>query len=83
MKEIAYAGSAVKELMAITQTHRARIVAKLKQYAREPTSLRNQVKMLKGVQALRLRVGEYRVIFSEDQARLLVLKIGHRREVYD
>lgn len=83
MKEIDYATSAVKELLAITQLDRTRIVAKLKQYARDPAGLRNQVKALKGIKAFRLRIGDYRIIFSEDQTRLLVLKIGHRRDVYD
>ena len=83
MKEIAYAGSALKELMAITSADRARIVAKLKQYASDPSSLRNQIKPLKGVNASRLRVADYRVIFSVEQTRILVLKVGHRRDVYE
>ena len=39
---------------------------------------------LKGVDAFRLRVGDYRVIYTFDQANgiLYLLAIGHRREVY-
>jgi len=83
MKEITYAGSALKALVAITSAERERIVAKLEQYARDPMSLRNQIRAMKGVRALRLRVADYRVIFTEDQNAILVLKVGHRREVYD
>jgi len=38
---------------------------------------------LKGLR--RLRVGDYRVIFQIDQSNkiVLVIKIGHRREIYD
>ena len=38
---------------------------------------------LKGLR--RLHVGDYRVIFQIDQSNkiLLVIKIGHRREIYD
>jgi len=31
---------------------------------------------------LRLRVGDYRVMFVEEPARINVHRIGHRREVY-
>jgi mRNA interferase RelE/StbE len=48
-----------------------------------PSALRNQIKPLKGVKALRLRVGDYRVIFTEEGVILLILKIGHRRDIYE
>lgn len=31
----------------------------------------------------KLRVGDYRVIFKLDKNNIVVLKIGHRKEVYD
>ena len=39
---------------------------------------------LKGVGAYKLRIGNYRVIydFSVESGRLLLLSVGHRREVY-
>ena len=42
------------------------------------------VKKLKGEDAYRLRVGDYRVLYEVHDKRLfvLVVKIGHRREVY-
>ena len=42
------------------------------------------IKKLKGDGAYRLRVGDYRVLYEVHDVRLLVLvvKIGHRREVY-
>ena len=83
MRTIGYARSAAKQLLAITSRDRYRIQAKLLQYAANPKSLANQVQALKGSPALRLRVGDYRVIFSDDGMVLLILKVGHRREVYD
>ena len=32
---------------------------------------------------MRLRVGDWRVIFYEDQETIVVAAVGHRREVYD
>jgi len=40
---------------------------------------------LKGVEAYRIRVGDYRIIneIKVDKLIVIVVKIGHRREVYD
>lgn len=67
----------------IAKVDRERILTKMRQYAADPWSLANQVSALKGVKALRLRVGDYRVVFTDDGTVVLVLKVGHRRDVYD
>ena len=78
-----YTATALKQLRKMDRTIAAKIVAKVEQYAADPASLANSVKALKGVDALRLRVGDYRVIFTEDGLILTVLKVGHRREIYE
>jgi mRNA interferase RelE/StbE len=48
-------------------------------------SLENNLKQLKGDKKIhRLRVADYRVIFEKKDAELviLVIRIGHRKEVY-
>ena len=57
--------------------------AKIDQLAADPDLLANTVKRLQGRPGFRLRVGDYRVIFTEDGTVLDVLAIGHRREVYE
>lgn len=48
-----------------------------------PAALAGQVRRLQGWSgALRLRVGDYRVIFTADGIVLQVLKVAHRRDVY-
>jgi len=61
---------------------RRRISEKVELYAANSVSLANQIKKLKGLDALRLRVGDYRVIFEQDDSALRIIKIGHRRDVY-
>jgi mRNA interferase RelE/StbE len=41
-------------------------------------------KKLRGVQDYRLRVGQYRILYSVDDGRrvIVVSAVGHRREVY-
>jgi mRNA interferase RelE/StbE len=66
--------------------HRAdaeRILSKVEAYAANPEALANKVKALQGSTALRLRVGEYRVIFEETEDEIVVTKIGPRGSVYE
>ena len=63
---------------------RNRIRAALLELATDPLANR-QVKRLVGTDALlRLRVGDFRVVFSIEQEELLILiiAIGNRRDVY-
>lgn len=83
MQAITYTRTALKQLRSIGAAEAKRVVAKVEQYAADPASLADQAKALKGVDAYRLGAGDYRVIFSEDATVLLVLKIGHRKEVYE
>ncbi len=57
--------------------------AKIDQLAADPDLLANNVKRLPGRPGFRLRVGDYRVIFTEDGTVLDVLAIGHHREIYE
>jgi mRNA interferase RelE/StbE len=41
------------------------------------------LKRLRGREGMRLRIGEWRVIFYEDQGNIIIAAVGHRREVYD
>jgi mRNA interferase RelE/StbE len=63
----------------------AAIVAKIEQYAADPSSLANNVKALQGAGAglRRLRVGDYRVIFDETDTVVAVIRIGPRGSVYE
>lgn len=40
------------------------------------------VKRMVGVDALRLRDGEYRVVFEETATALTIVAVGHRRAIY-
>ncbi len=59
-----------------------RIREKIEQYARNPAELANNVKRLKGREGLRLRIGDWRVIFDESAETVEVLVIGARGSVY-
>ena len=60
-----------------------RILEKIEVYALDPASQANNVKKLVGSTALRLRVGDFRVVFEETETEIIVTRIGPRGSVYD
>lgn len=81
-KKIAYSKQAIKTLSKLPANESNRIRAKLRQYADDATSQANNVKKLQGQNAYRLRVGDWRVIFDENDVVIEVIKIGARGDVY-
>jgi len=59
-------------------------MAKVAAYAADPSAQANNLKRLKGRPAIwRLRVGDYRVLFSEDRETIVVIDIGPRGSIYE
>ena len=83
MRPISYTRQALKALRKMPADMAERIIAKIEQYAEEPDSLSNKVKALKGREGIRLRVGDWRVIMSDEGVVLAVLEIGPRGSVYE
>lgn len=75
--------TAVRALAALPKAIQKRIARRIDALAHNPRP--PGVKVLHGGEGLlRLRVGDYRIIYRIEERRLviLVVKIGHRREVY-
>lgn len=84
MKQIAYSRDALKTLTRMPANTAKLIRSKIEQYAEEPASLGNNVKTLKGMDGqLRLRVGDWRVIFSETGEVIAIIKIAPRGGAYE
>ncbi|UOM37177.1 type II toxin-antitoxin system RelE/ParE family toxin [Acuticoccus sp. I52.16.1] len=83
MKTVTYLRDARRTLGRMPRTDRERIVAKIEQYARDPASLANNVRTLTGTAFLRLRVGDWRVIMSDEGEVLIIVKVGSRGSVYE
>jgi mRNA interferase RelE/StbE len=62
-----------------------RIRSKVLALARNPNSPSNNIKKLTGVEGFRLRVGDWRVIYTlkHEELMVIVIRVGHRREVYE
>jgi len=74
--------SAVKSLRRVPTAERLRLIDAIDRLATEPTAggvLKGEFRGLR-----RLRVGRYRIVYEVDEGELtiLVVRIGHRSDVY-
>lgn len=74
--------SAVKELEALPTKDRRKVVTKIEALATEPRP--HGCEKLSGQEHYRVRQGDYRVVYGIDEGArtVLIVKIGHRRDVY-
>lgn len=74
--------SAVRELMALQDDVRSKVVARIQALAEDPRP--RGCEKLTGGPRYRVRQGSYRVLYEvDDEAReVTVVRIGHRRDVY-
>jgi len=83
-RRIEYSGHALKALQRMDRKTGARIVGKIEQLAVDPGSLANNVRRLKGEMVLmRLRIGDWRVIYNEELVVLHIIRIAPRGSVYE
>ena len=84
MYKIDYVDSVKEDLSSISKAHKEQIRKAIeKKLATNPIEFGKPLQYsLKGLR--RLRVGDYRIIFQieEEKKTVLIVKIGHRREVY-
>jgi mRNA interferase RelE/StbE len=78
VKEITFTVAAARQWAKLTPAIRKRIDNKLVGYAGA-----GDVKSLSGREGARLRVGDWRVIFTEDPMTTIVVAVGHRGEIYE
>ena len=80
--QVIFSDIALNQLRKLDGQIGQRIISTLERIRIRPDAY---VKKLVGDEGYRLRVGNYRVILDLDQEKLiiLVLRIGHRRNVYD
>jgi mRNA interferase RelE/StbE len=55
----------------------------IREHAADPAAHANNVTQLVGSSAKRLRVGDYRIIFEETEAEIVVTRIAPRSSAYD
>ncbi len=83
MYRVIISDKAERALTRLDRPIQIRIVKAIDELAKDPRYKTN-IKKLTGSELYRLRIGDYRVIYSED-SRTKIIKIismGHRKDVY-
>ena len=80
MFELEWKESATKDLGKLERNISSRIYKKVDCLRQGFKS--KDIKRLKGSNDFRLRVGDYRVLFSFSGNVLIVWKVGHRKKIY-
>ena len=80
--EIFFKESVYKELKSIPKIDLKKILSQIEQLADDPRP--TGCRKLTGFELYRVRQGQYRIVYSIQDNRLLinVVKIGHRKDVY-
>jgi mRNA interferase RelE/StbE len=79
--EISFEKKALVELSKLDLFLSRRIIKKIKELKTDPFS--KDIKKLKNQTSFRLRVGDYRVLFELLKDKIKILKICHRKNIYD
>ena len=79
--ELYYTRRAVKDIEKLDGTTQQRIKAGLEKYKGDP--LHFAVKLTSSeIGTYRFRMGDYRVIFDIEDDKVIILRVGHRRDIY-
>ena len=79
--EIVISYSAKKEIEKLDAVAKKSIYLKLIQLQKDP--VRNAKKLRNSdIGDYRWRVGNYRIVFDIEKDKIVILKVGHRREIY-
>jgi mRNA interferase RelE/StbE len=78
--EVVFTAAATRQWLSLSADVRRRLDGKLMTFARAG---QGRVKRLKGRAGMRLRVGDWRIIFYVEGDTITVIAVGHRRDIYD
>ena len=81
MYSIEWKEHALQNIEKLESSIARRIFKKVEELSENPFS--KDIKRLKGSNDFRLRVGDYRVVFSIELNKIQILKVGHRKNIYD
>ena len=81
MFELGWKKSAIKDVYHLEKEISSRIFKKVDELKSGFQS--KDIKRIQGENKFRLRVGDYRVLFSLENDLITIWKVGHRKNIYD
>lgn len=86
MYQLEFAASVAKDMKKLSSIAQNMIIEKLEIFAKKPELFQNDIKALKGKFAgkYRLRIRSYRVVYQQnnDTFTILIIRVGHRKNIY-
>ena len=79
---IQYDPKAIKQLQELNKQIASQILDDIEDYFKNPIITKTKKLKTPFEGAYRLRLGDYRVIFYEEDELILISKIAHRKDVY-
>jgi mRNA interferase RelE/StbE len=81
VNNVVISDNAKKDLRKLDNTSTKRILLKIDDFSKNPSQF--EIKKLKSTDDLfRIRVGNFRIIFEYLDKDIVILKIGHRKDIY-
>ncbi|MBX9658216.1 MAG: type II toxin-antitoxin system RelE/ParE family toxin [Nitrospiraceae bacterium] len=78
---LVYTHRAIRDIDALELKVKQRIGKTLLRYESDPLKYAEPLKQSE-LGSYRFRIGDYRVIFDLEGVQIVVLRVGHRREIY-
>ncbi len=76
-----YTKSAFGDIKNLDIVTKKRLKKKLEAYSKNPFLYAKRL-INPNIGTYRFRIGNYRIIFDIDKEKIVILRIGHRREIY-
>ncbi len=78
-----FSSKALKDIKKLTPNMQKRLIKKLDYFCRQKDPLKfSEVLIDNNIGSYRYRIGDYRVVFDVEKNLLIILRIGHRKEIY-
>lgn len=78
---LVYTDRAVKDIQPLEQRVKSRIGRTVLRYQEDPLRYAEKLRDSR-LGTYRFRIGDYRVIFDIEENEIVVLRLGHRRDIY-
>lgn len=79
--KLLYTKTAFEDIKKLDSIVKKRIKKKLEEYSRNPLIHAKRL-INSSIGSYRWRIGNYRIVFDIDKTKLIILRVGHRSEIY-
>ena len=76
-----YTKTAAKDILKLDVVAKKKIKKKLEIYSRNPLVTSKKL-INSAIGTYRWRVGNFRIVFDMEGEKIIILRVGHRREIY-